>query len=59
MGNKRAWVDFQIEGTLEILVPMDATDKQVDRLAEAAVKKAAGKLASDITNWDVREIETP
>ena len=59
MNMKRAYVDFQIEGSIEVLVPMDASDREIDRLASAAVKKTAKKLAADITNWDVREVEKP
>lgn len=57
MQMKRAVVEFQIEASLEIKVPVGSTEEQIERLARKAVQKEAGPLSSDITRWNVTAVE--
>ena len=57
MQMKRAVVEWQIEGSLEIEVPVGSTDAQIAKLARKAVRKEAGPLSSDITRCDVVAVE--
>ena len=57
MQMKRAVVEFQIEASLEIEVPVGSTEMQIEKLAREAVQKEAGPLSSDITGWNVTDIE--
>ena len=57
MQMKRAVVQWQIEGSLEIEVPVGSTESQINKLARAAVQEEAGPLSSDITRCDVVDIE--
>lgn len=57
MQMKRAVVEFQIEASLEIEVPVGSSEKEVEKLARAAVQKEAGALSSDITGWEVTAVE--
>lgn len=57
MQMKRATVEFQIEASIEIEVPVGSTEKQIEKLARAATQKEAGPLSSDITGWEVTAVE--
>lgn len=57
MQMKRAVVEWQIEGSLEIEVPVGSTESQIDKLARKAVQKEVGPLSNDITRCDVVAIE--
>ncbi|SOC26147.1 hypothetical protein [Thalassospira xiamenensis] len=57
MQMKRAVVEWQIEGSLEIEVPVGSTEVQISKLARKAVEKEVGPLSNDITRWDVVEVK--
>lgn len=57
MQMKRATVEFQIEASIEVDVPVGSTEKQIEKLARAAVQKEAGPLSSDITGWKVTAVQ--
>lgn len=57
MQMKRAIVQWQIEGSMEIEVPVGSTKKQIDSLARATVETQAGPLSVNITRCEVVDIE--
>ena len=52
MHNKRFNVEFTIEGSIEVLLPADATEAQITKAAEKAVRdeclKGRGALPGDL-----------
>ena len=53
MNMKRATVQFQIEASIEIQVPMGASLAKIDQIAQATVRKEAGALSADLAGWSV------
>lgn len=57
MQMKRAVVEFQIEGSIEIEIPEGSSESSIDKIARAEVRKLAGPLSVDITEVRVTEID--
>lgn len=57
MQKKRATVEWQIEGSIEIEVPVGSSERSIDKMAMAEVRKLAGPLSVDITDVRVTAIE--
>lgn len=55
--NKRAVIEFQIEGGFELEVPKRYSEEKIEKRARAELQKMAGSLSTDITFVRVASIE--